>query len=357
MMNGNDETESRKNMSDYREEERTEEERTEEDNETLQAEQQLHLQLTPEDVRSEIRRTRHRKELPAYALCIILGAGGFIYNVISTINGGGLAKELKDLKDSMSGSGTGFGGPELNILITIMGLFFGVGALLLMIGVIIFQVYSLYAGQLSYSIRVSETNFPELYAKVQEYTHLLGLKREPEVYVRQMNGAINAYTSWVPGKTFIQLNAEIVDLCYMENKDFDTVYFVMAHEFGHIYLHHVQLKYILWPMLVNFIPILGQFLFMPLLSRTREYSSDRVGQALTDGVGQLTCMMMLSSGRHAYKYMDARQYLYDIYRDHNKVERFARWCVNLLASHPIMPLRVRAVMDPQKRSGKLFRTQ
>lgn len=312
---------------------------------------------TPQSVQSEIRRTRHRKEIPLYIICIIGGVAAFIYNIISTINGGGLEKELKNLKDVMTDSGVEFGTTELNMLITIVGLFFGFGALLLLIGMILFQVYNLYAGQLSYSIRVSEKNFPELYAKVKEYTYLLGLKKEPEVYVRQMNGEINAYTSWVPGKTFIQLNAEIVDLCYMENKDFDTVYFVMAHEFGHVHLHHVQLKYMLWSAMVNFIPIVGQFILGPLLSRAREFSADRVGQALTNGVGQLTCMMMLSSGRHAYKYMDAEQYLYDIYRGHNKIERLARWCVNMTASHPIMPLRVRAIMDPQKRSGKLVKTQ
>jgi hypothetical protein len=65
-------------------------------------------------------------------------------------------------------------------------------------------------------------------------------------------------------------------------------------------------------------------------------------------------MMMLSAGRHAYKYVNSREYIRDITARHNAVERFARWCVNLFASHPIMPYRVSAILDPTKKSGRLL---
>jgi len=44
----------------------------------------------------------------------------------------------------------------------------------------------------------------------------------------------------------------------------------------------------------------------------------------------------------------------DAYGNHNAIERFARWCTNLVASHPIMPFRVRAILDPSKKSGRLL---
>ena len=311
---------------------------------------QYYPRLTPEYVRAEIKRSRHKKEVPLYIWLIVIGIISFIVVTISTVNGEDLVNQAKDI---FADTGVVLSSSTIELIAAAAGLLSGVGSLIVLIIVILFNVYKLYAGQLSYSIRVSEHNFPEIYQKVKEYTWLLGLKKEPEVYVQQMGGEINAYTSWVPGKCFIQLNAEIVDLAYMEHKDFETVYFTMAHEFGHIYLHHVQLKYIFWSMLINFFPVVGQFILGPALQRAREYSADRVGQALTDDVGKLDCMMMLSVGRHAYKYMDAGQYLQDILRGHNPIERFARWLVNLLSSHPIMPFRVRAIIDSQKKSGRL----
>ena len=215
-------------------------------------------------------------------------------------------------------------------------------------------MYRTYADQMSYSIRVSEKNYPEIYQKVREYTWLLGWKKEPEVYVQQMNGSLNAFTCWVPGKVFIQLNAEIVDIAYMEHKDFDTIFFVMAHEFGHAYLHHVQLYYSFWSMLASFIPFLGSNILLPMLSRSREYSADRVAQALTGGVAQEDCMMLLGAGRHSYKYVDTQSYISEIMAHYGPIERFFRWLVNLLASHPIMPYRVQAILDPYKRSGRLL---
>ena len=232
-----------------------------------------------------------------------------------------------------------------------------IGGILMIIGMLVLFLiilYNIYAGQLAYSVKVSEKNFPEIYKKVKEYTYLLGFRREPEVYVQQMNGMLNAYTSWIPGRTFIQLNAEIVDLAYMENKDFDTVFFAMAHEFGHIYLHHVQLNYTLWSNLIAFVPILGNLFFRPILSRAREYSADRVGQALTNGKNQEECMMLLSAGRHAYKKLNINDYMDKIAKPRGAMVRFFRWITNLLASHPIMPFRVAAILDVDKKSGRLL---
>ncbi len=310
---------------------------------------------TPESVRAEIRRTRHRKERFLYGLLSVAGFAAMCVSVWRMMDDDGILAELKNI---LEGIELGAEAPEitqiLDSLIVIISIVGGVGAVIGMLVVILVQVYKIYADEMSYSIRVSEKNFPEIYEKVQEYTRLLGWKREPEVYVQQMNGEMNAFTSWVPGKAFVHLNAEIVDIAYLEHKDLDTVFFVMAHEFGHAYLHHVQMYYTVWPILANFIPGLGQFFLMPLLSRAREYSADRVGQALTGGKNQLDCMMLLASGRHVYKYVDPEDYMQKINSRHNAVERFARWIVNMIADHPIMPFRTAAIMDPEKKSGRLL---
>ncbi len=306
-------------------------------------------------VRAEIRRTRHRSELKLYTACILCGLTAACFVIFFLSDDFDIAEEIKNLLVFL---GLQEGRPDfiglMAFLLILAGILGGIATMIFMIVGYITSVYTLYANQLSYSVRVSEKNFPEIHQKVLEYTELLGLPSAPEVYVQQMNGELNAFTCWVPGRIFIQLNAEIVDLAYMENKDFDTVYFILAHEMGHAYLHHVQLQYAIWSMPVNFIPVIGTYILSPLLSRSREYSADRVAQALTGGTGELSAMMLLSAGRHTYKYLSAREYLAEITRKRRPLERFAVKIVNLLASHPIMPYRTQAVLDPEKRSGKLL---
>ena len=310
------------------------------------------MELEPEfmrdaqEIRAEIRQTRHRKELRLYRWLIVLGGLG----VLILITRSSSAPSLEDLLSVYNGrTDIAF---ALWCVYFVMSLFSGVGAIFIMLITLIVSYYRYYAGQLAYSVRVSETNFPEIYAKVRQYTELLGFKKEPEVYVRQMNGQINAYASWVPGKTFIQLNAEIVDLAYMENRDFDTVFFIMAHEFGHIFLHHVQLQYIFWPRLGTSFPIIGQLVYHGW-ERAREYSADRVAQALTENKAAVPAMMMLSAGRHAYRYLDAEDYLARITAPQGPLVLFFRWCINFFGSHPIHPYRVAAILDPGKHSGRL----
>lgn len=310
---------------------------------------------TPESVRKEIRRTRHRKELPLYFFLSIAGFIAMVINVLRALQDEGLINEIKNILEGIElGAEAHAVAQVLDAAVVVLSIVGGFGAVIGLLIVTIVMVYRLYGEEMAYSIRVSEKNFPEIYEKVQEYTRLLGWKREPEVYVQQMNGEMNAFTSWVPGKVFVHLNAEIVDIAYMEHKDLDTVCFVMAHEFGHAYLHHVQMYYAIWPVLANFIPGIGQFFLMPMFQRSREYSADRVGQALTGGKNERECMMLLAAGRHAYKYMDLEDYMQRITTRHNPAERFARWLTNMLASHPIMPFRTKAILDPEKKSGRLL---
>ena len=227
-------------------------------------------QLTPAVVQAEIKKTRHKKEVPLYVFLIIIGLMACVLLILRDAQGDGLLVEIKEFLSSLPDLSSKDPDSIMQLAIIILSLMFGAGAIIILVVMSLYQMYRTYADQMSYSIRVSEKNYPEIYQKVREYTWLLGWKKEPEVYVQQMNGSLNAFTCWVPGKVFIQLNAEIVDIAYMEHKDFDTIFFVMAHEFGHAYLHHVQLYYSFWSMLASFIPFLGSNILLPMLSRSRE---------------------------------------------------------------------------------------
>ena len=325
-----------------------------EENENVNVTQEEPPVITPEAVRAEIKRTRHKAEHFCYVLSIVSGIFVVIYYMIKFFQDGGI---LENLGEMLADSNIPASSPAFyTIAVAILGIVSiagGIGAVIFFVLVQLYAYYKMYANDMSYSIRVTEKNYPEIYEKVQEYTRLLGWKKAPEVYVQQMNGDINAYTSWVPGKVYVHLNAEIVDLLYLHG-DLDTISFVMAHEFGHAYLHHVQIYYNVWTVFCAFIPFFGKKIISPLLGRAREFSADRVAQALTGGKAELRTMMFMAAGRHGYLRTDAEDYMLWINKNHNFLEKIARFITNLFADHPIMPFRTAAIMDKNKKSGRLI---
>lgn len=295
------------------------------------------MERTTKEIRKEIRKYRHKGERPIYWIMFTINMLFLLFIVVFTV----VMHNTDDFTGIAEDSDT------IQFLQDMgAGLYFLVIAYVIII--ILCALYQNYAMQLSYSVKVTPRNFPEIYEKSVEYARLLGMKKVPEVYIQQQNGVLNAFSAWVVGKRYIQLNAEIVDIAYMENKDFDVVYFVMAHEFGHHYFNHVTFQHNLSILFAKVIPLLD-----PLYTRSQEYSADRVAQSLIGEAG-VKCMAMLSVGRHLYPYVDVEDYLENIYKKPNVPERLARWIVNLLTDHPIAPLRVRAIVDPEKKSGRLI---
>jgi Zn-dependent protease with chaperone function len=310
---------------------------------------------TSESVQKEIRKLRHKAELPIFVInsilgpvfACILGIALFgEYGIVDLIKEGLANAEITETSPEFSAFLLGF--------IAVIASIGAIGFVCYLVFLSLFEYYKTYADNMSYGIRVSEENFPEIYAKVKEFSQLLGFKKEPEVYVEQMNGSINAYASWVPGKNYVHLNAEVIELLYLEHKDLDTISFIMGHEFGHIYYKHTVLHYNFFANLVNMIPVFGQKFMGPLLQRAREYSVDRVAQVLTDGKCGSDTMMFLSAGRHVYKYVNVDDYMSFVNKDKNFLEKFARFVTNLVASHPISPFRTKAILDPTQKSGRLL---
>lgn len=291
----------------------------------------------PLQVQAEIKRLRHRMEQPLYCLSTI---GTFLLLAYLLLAAYGFT-----LLDRYG---------ETAEEIAVFELLKALGYALPLVPVVLLALTALYAyylnycGVLSFAVRVTEKNFPELYEKSREFAHLLGMKNVPEVYIAQENGILNAFAAIAPGRKYIQLNAEIVDIAYMENHDLETVSFIMAHEFGHLYFNHTGLPRFILTFVFRLLPVVG-----PMFSRAQEYSCDRVAQVLTEQEGTRE-MMALVAGRHLYKYADAQDYLENIFQKRNFLERLSVWMKNMMSSHPINPLRLAALADPQKRSGALF---
>jgi Zn-dependent protease with chaperone function len=141
------------------------------------------------------------------------------------------------------------------------------------------------------AVQLSRTQFPDLYASVDEFAAALGVRPAPVVYLSNGNGALNAFAAqsgWTNNYTV--LSNEL--FANLRNNNREGTRFILGHELGHIRLHHVALWYQLVLCYSQLIPILG-----PTLSRLREYSCDRNGAAL-ESRGELG-LVLLTAGRYA----------------------------------------------------------
>ena len=105
-----------------------------------------------------------------------------------------------------------------------------------------FVVSYVYASYRSMSVKITEKNFPEIYSIVKEYSHRLGMKKVPSVYLVQKNRISNAFAACIPFKQYIELYADLVEVAYREHHDMETLRFIIAHEIAHIYLGHATLS-------------------------------------------------------------------------------------------------------------------
>lgn len=207
-----------------------------------------------------------------------------------------------------------------------------------------FVVSYAYAQYRSMSVLITEKTYPEIYAIVEEYAQKLGMKRVPKVYMIQGNGVLNAFSSFIPFRQYIEIYADLLEVAYREHHDMDTIRFVIAHEMGHIYYKHATMHYYYAMLFSNTIPVLSQ-----TASRTREYSCDRLAQLLSGSDG-VDAMMALTAGIHLYKQVDKADYI-----EHAKsVKGLFVFCWNLVCDHPVTTKRVIALADPEKKSGKLY---
>lgn len=203
-------------------------------------------------------------------------------------------------------------------------------------------LYYLYAKYRSSAVRITERNFPEIYAMVEDFARRLGIKT-PKAYVIQQNGVLNAFSTFLFRKQWICIHAELFEVAYREHQDMDVLAFVIAHEMAHIYYGHATLHYNLPIWFSRIVPV-----FSDIASRTREYSCDRLAQRLTGSDG-LDAMLALVVDRHLYKMVDKEDYIEEM-----KAQKgFFLWCVNMVASHPVMNKRVLSLVCGRG-SGKLY---
>ena len=123
------------------------------------------------------------------------------------------------------------------------------------------------------SVRLSETQFPEVYAILRDHCRRLGMTELPEIFLT--SGSIQpysqAFSSW--HEKYIVLHQNIFEID--DRKTMDVISFVIAHELGAIRLDQTAV----WnEMLLTYISSI-KWLRSPL-ERVRMFSRDRYGAAL-----------------------------------------------------------------------------
>ncbi|MBO2446124.1 M48 family metallopeptidase [Actinomadura barringtoniae] len=171
------------------------------------------------------------------------------------------------------------------------------------------------------AVELSPSQFPEIYETAEDFASELGLRRRPDIFLANGNGALNAFAAQATGHDYVVLSNELFANLYHGNRE--GLRFILGHEMGHIRLSHVALWYQIAVAYSQPIPILGQ-----LLSRLREYSADRNGAYVApDGAAGL---VVLASGRHTETDVNVKE----LVEQGRRLRGFWVWLAQLPRSHP-----------------------
>jgi len=177
------------------------------------------------------------------------------------------------------------------------------------------------------AVELSNDQFPDLYAIAEGFAAKLNLRRSPQIYLANGNGALNAFAAQATGHDYVVLSNELFANLYNNNRE--GLEFILGHEMGHIRLHHVSLWYQLSVAYSERIPLLGSG-----LSRLREYSCDRHGAYLSPRGA--TGLALLASGRYTENDVNIEQ----LVRQGHALRGFWVGLAQLPRSHPFTVRRL-----------------
>ncbi|MBP2655269.1 MAG: peptidase [Firmicutes bacterium] len=219
----------------------------------------------------------------------------------------------------------------ISILIYLMLVLSIVGIVYIIMGVVIgFIVQGLAVGQIrGNGVRISESQFPEVYKLADQIASKMEIKQMPPVYIIQSGGLLNAFAMRFLGRNYVVIYSEVFELAYEQGED--ALAFILSHEFAHIKRKHLSWRWFLFPS--TFIPFLSQ-----AYSRACEYTCDRIA-AYNQPAGAMAGLLVLAAGKRLYKNVDAAEYV----KQANREAGFWIWIAEKLSTHPNLPYRILAI--------------
>jgi Zn-dependent protease with chaperone function len=180
------------------------------------------------------------------------------------------------------------------------------------------------------AVQVSESQFPVIHARVQEYATRLGLKEVPRVFVIEDNHQ-NAAALKHGSKRYVLLIDDIVYGAEVTGNK-KTLDFIIAHELAHHALGHTNV----WRHLIA--------LRYPTLSRLDEFSCDAVAHALVgDADAAHDALALLLIGPYLYQRVNRAALTAqseEVSRDKDSKRSERR------LSHPLLLRRYHAITNP-----------
>ena len=216
--------------------------------------------------------------------------------------------------------------PKTQAMVSIYGVYAGLYVLYLLLAPLFYRAYSY-----GHMVRLGPNQFPDLHAMVKEGAERVGLKTTPTAFLYNSNGLFNAFARRIWGSRFVYLTSALV-----EANDDAQVRFVVGHELGHHAAGHLNpvLNFIKAP--AHAVPFLA-----PAYSRARETTCDAIGYRLnSDLKAAQSALAMLGCG---CRRMNAGLSCEAFVAQEEEVPAFFGWLVEILASHPRLTRRVRAV--------------
>lgn len=211
--------------------------------------------------------------------------------------------------------------------VSIIGIAIALGLLAVMLYLNIMMLGSIRGN----GIRIHENQFGDVYSRVVTLSNELGLKRVPDVFIVQSEGALNAFATRFFGRDMVVIYSEIFELARQGGEA--ELDFIIAHELSHIKRRHVWKSILLVP--ANFIPFLSQ-----AYSRSCEYTCDREAAYYTkNGIAAKRALTILGVGKDLYSEVNEQAYLEQIQSESN----VAVWLSEVLSTHPRLPKRIQAV--------------
>jgi Zn-dependent protease with chaperone function len=209
------------------------------------------------------------------------------------------------------------------IAVTLVGLLYAAVA-----GVVIWCLNGLLVSRLkSEAVRVNKEQLPELYASYQAVCAALGQREEPEFYLLQSHGVLNAFATRHAGRNFVVIYSSLLEAL---GHDTAEVRFLIGHEIGHIQRSHLPKRLLLLPALV--IPLLGA-----AYHRACETTCDRFGAlAAGNGESSVRAMLALAAGKEAAPRVNPSEFARQYYQHRGF---FVSWH-ELISGYPTLSRRV-----------------
>jgi Zn-dependent protease with chaperone function len=189
------------------------------------------------------------------------------------------------------------------------------------------------------AVKLSEEQFPNVYARAKELSEKMGLEKVPDIFVLESSGILNAFATRFFGRNMVVIFSDIFDLAVEKGED--ELAFIIAHELAHIKRRHVLLQILLLPS--KWIPFLGEAYL-----RACEYTCDRYAAYYVNNFeAAKNALTILAIGKRLYKGVNHWAYLKQIEDE----KSFFVWLSEKLSTHPRLPKRIQEVARFMEQGG------